>query len=49
MPGLAASRFDYGAVPPSLVPDLQAQAKLIKNMIAKTTEGIIEVGRTLIA
>src|SRR5262249_50845268 len=34
----AASQFDYGAISPSLVPNLQAQAKLIKNMIAKTTE-----------
>src|SRR3984893_4685573 len=31
----AASQF-YGAIPPSLVPNLQAQAKLIKDMIAKT-------------
>ena len=45
----AASQFDYGAIPPSLVPNLQAQAKLIKDMIAKTTEGLIEVGRNLIA
>ena len=44
----AASQF-YGAIPPSLVPNLQAQAKLIKDMIAKTTAGLIEVGRNLIA
>jgi Protein of unknown function (DUF3102) len=46
---LAASQFNYGAVPPSLVPNLQEQAKLIKNLIAKTTEGLIEVGRNLVA
>jgi hypothetical protein len=45
----AASQFDYGAIPPSLVPNLQAQAKLIKDMIAKTTAGLIEVGRNLTA
>src|ERR1700736_2352361 len=28
----AASRFDYGAIAPSLVPNLQAQAKLIKDI-----------------
>ena len=44
----AASQF-YGAIPPSLVPNLQAQAKLIKDMIAKTTADLIEVGRNLIA
>jgi hypothetical protein len=49
VPRLAASQFNYASVPRSLVSDLQAQAKLIKNMIAKTTEGIIEVGRSLIA
>src|ERR1700738_404451 len=42
------SKF-YGAIPPSLVPNLQAQAKLIKDMIAKTTADLIEVGRNLIA
>src|SRR3981081_1957699 len=46
---LAASPFDYSGISPALVPNLQAQAKLIKNMIAKTTESIIEVGRNLIA
>jgi hypothetical protein len=46
---LAASQFDYSAISQSLVPNLQAQAKLIKNMIAKTTAGLIEVGRNLIA
>jgi hypothetical protein len=45
----AASQFDYAAILPSLVPNLQAQAKLIKDMIAKTTAGLIEVGRNLIA
>src|SRR5437660_824249 len=44
----AASQFDYCGISPSLVPNLQAQAKLIKNLIAKTTEGLIEVGRNLI-
>jgi hypothetical protein len=41
--------FDYGAISPALVPNLRAQAKLIKNMIAKTTADLIEVGRNLIA
>jgi hypothetical protein len=46
---LAALQFDYGAISPSLVPNLQAQAKLIKSMIAKTTADFIEVGFNLIA
>ena len=45
----AASHFDYCGISPSLVPKLQAQAKLIKNLIAKTTEGLIEIGRNLVA
>jgi hypothetical protein len=45
----AASQFDYCGISPSLVSHLQAQAKLIKNLIAKTTEGLIEVGRNLVA
>jgi hypothetical protein len=45
----SASQFDYCGIAPSLVPDLRAQAKLIKNLIAKTTEGLIEVGRNLVA
>jgi hypothetical protein len=45
---LAALQFDYGAISPSLVPNLQAQAKLIKSMIAKTTADFIEVGFNLI-
>jgi len=44
---LAASQFDYGAISPSLVSCLQAQAKLIKNMIARTTAAIIEIGNHL--
>jgi Protein of unknown function (DUF3102) len=46
---LAALQFDYGAISPPLVPNLQAQAKLIKSMIAKTTADFIEVGFNLIA
>jgi hypothetical protein len=46
---LAAAQFDYGAISPPPVPNLQAQAKLIRNMIAKTTEGPIEVHRSLVA
>ena len=46
---LAATQFDYNTVPASIRSDLQAQAKLIKDMIAKTTAGLIEVGRNLIA
>jgi hypothetical protein len=46
---LAATQFDYNTVPASIRSDLQAQAKLIKKLIAKTTAGLIEVGRNLIA
>jgi hypothetical protein len=46
---VAASRFDYSGISPSLVPRLQAQAELIKSMIAKTTAGFVEVGCNLIA
>jgi hypothetical protein len=46
---VAASRFDYSGISPSLVPNLQAQANLIKNIIVKTTADLIEIGRNLIA
>jgi hypothetical protein len=46
---LAASQFDYSSISPSLVPNLQAQAKLIRSMIASTTAALIEVGRNLLA
>jgi len=46
---LAVTQFDYNTVPASIRSDLQAQAKLIKKLIAKTTADLIEVGRNLIA
>jgi hypothetical protein len=46
---LAATQFDYNTVPASIRFDLQAQAKLIKKLIAKTTADLIDLGRHLIA
>ena len=46
---LAATQFDYNTVPASIRSDLQAQAKLIKKLIAKTTADLIDLGRHLIA
>ena len=46
---LAASRFGYSSILPSVALDLQQQSKLIKGLIVKTTAGIIEVGRNLLA
>jgi hypothetical protein len=46
---LAATQFDYNTVPASIRFDLQAQAKLIKKLIAKTTADLIDLGRRLIA
>ena len=46
---LAATQFDYDTVPASIRFDLQAQAKLIKKLIAKTTADLIDLGRHLIA
>ena len=46
---LAATQFDYNTVPASIRSDLQAQAKLIRKLIAKTTADLIDLGRHLIA
>ena len=46
---LAVTQFDYNTVPASIRSDLQAQAKLIKKLIAKTTADLIDLGRHLIA
>jgi hypothetical protein len=46
---LAATQFDYNTVPASIRFDLQAQARLIKKLIAKTTADLIDLGRHLIA
>jgi hypothetical protein len=46
---LAATQFDYDTVRASIRFDLQAQAKLIKKLIAKTTADLIDLGRHLIA
>jgi hypothetical protein len=46
---LAATQFDYNTVPASIRCDLQAQAKLIRKLIAKTTADLIDLGRHLIA
>jgi hypothetical protein len=46
---LTLSRFDYSGISPSTAADLQKQAELIKGLITKTTAGIIEIGRNLLA
>ena len=46
---LTPARFDYSGISPSIAADLQKQAQLIKGLITKTTAGIIEIGRNLLA
>jgi hypothetical protein len=46
---VCAELFDYTTVAPELVEKLRAQAQRLRSRIAKSTEGIIEIGRDLLA
>jgi Protein of unknown function (DUF3102) len=46
---LTPTHFDYSGISPSIISALQAQAKMIKGMIAKTTAALIEIGNHLLA